>query len=303
MTLAELIQELANRVNIDNDNIDLKTLVMNPNLSQINISDELSNEFQSKLMSEDQARINPNLNTHFKKHYIGTALKTVDSKIADLVNALELDDNYRSHFDNEQNTYNKIEMIAQLIKDNKSNNNKSNNKQDSDYDKQSLLNKINELTEQLNWEKESRDYYIQDINNDWKNRLSEKELNSIFSQYNYAMDIDKDIAVQTARTLVEKKLKEKGGMYTFDDQSGFKLVNYETPDLPFTIDNKQIDFKKFVDNVLAENKLLKVNTPAEHQQTNTQATINELSVLKANMPAPAARTQTSKAISDFIAGS
>ena len=296
MTLAEFIQELANRVDFNVDDDQLKAVVTTPILSQIQAPISLAQALQSKLMTEDDAKTNPNINNHFKKHYIGTALKTVDSKLIDVLNSLEFDDNYKNEIANEQNTYNKLELIASYLK-----NNKSNNKSDiKNTDLKEYLAKIQELQSALEFEKESRQWYIDDINQNWQNKLSEKEINSIFSQYNYAVDIDKDIAAETARRLVEKKLNEKGAKYIYNE-NGISLVNAETPDLPFTIDNKKIDFKNFVDSVLSENKLLKVNsdTPQPIGQP-----INDISMLKNNqLKAPAATSQTKKAIADFIAGS
>jgi hypothetical protein len=121
----------------------------------------------------------------------------------------------------------------------------------------------------------------------------------MFSQYNYALDLDKDITISTAKGLWEKKLKEKGGKYTFTND-GLRLVNAEAPDLPFTIDNKTVDVKSFTENVLAEARLLKVQgaAPASPSSTPTPAPVQ---VNKST--APGAKNLASKALADFRAGS
>ena len=121
----------------------------------------------------------------------------------------------------------------------------------------------------------------------------------MFGSYNYALDLDKDVTVATARNLWEKKLREKGGTYHYT-ADGLKLVNAEAPDLPFTIDNKQIDIKTFTESVLAEAKLLKVNNQAP---TPTPAGVPTPTPLPNKPVSPAAKNQISKALADFRAGS
>ena len=122
----------------------------------------------------------------------------------------------------------------------------------------------------------------------------------MFSGYNYALDLDKDVTISTAKGLWEKKLKERGGKYVFTND-GLKLVNAEAPDLPFTIDNKTVDVKSFTENVLAEAKLLKVQgqTPATPTQTPTPTPTTQVT----KPTAPAAKSAISKALADFRAGS
>jgi hypothetical protein len=137
------------------------------------------------------------------------------------------------------------------------------------------------------------------VNSQWQSQLTEKELYAMFSQYNYALDLDKDVTISTAKGLWEKKLKEKGGKYMFTND-GLKLVNAEAPDLPFTIDNKTVDVKSFTENVLAEAKLLKVQgqAPATPTQTPTPAPVQV-----SKQTAPGAKSAMSKALADFRAGS
>ena len=290
MTLAEFIQELSERVQIDAADEQLKALVMNPALSNVQVPASVAASVQQRLMTENEAKINPVV----KKHFTGTALSTVDSKIKDLLDEFSFDDETKTSILTEQSTYNRIPMLAKAIADAKDRSISA-----TGGEKKALVDKISELQNLLNAEKEGRKSDIFNVNSQWESKLTEKELYAMFSQYNYALDLDKDITISTAKGLWEKKLKEKGGKYIFSND-GLKLVNAEAPDLPFTIDNKTVDVKSFTENVLAEAKLLKVQgqAPASPAATPTPAPVNI-----AKQTAPAAKAATSKALADFRAGS
>jgi hypothetical protein len=290
MTLAEFIQELSERVQIDAADEQLKALVMNPALSNVQVPSSVAASVQQRLMTENEAKINPVV----KKHFTGTALSTVDSKIKDLLDEFSFDDETKTSILTEQSTYNRIPMLAKAIADAKDRSISA-----TGGEKKALVDKISELQNLLNAEKEGRKSDIYNVNSQWESKLTEKELYAMFSQYNYALDLDKDITISTAKGLWEKKLKERGGKYIFSND-GLKLVNAEAPDLPFTIDNKTVDVKSFTENVLAEAKLLKVQgqAPASPASTPTPTPVNV-----AKQTAPAAKAATSKALADFRAGS
>ena len=290
MTLAEFIQELSERVQIDAADEQLKALVMNPALSNVQVPSSVAASVQQRLMTENEAKINPVV----KKHFTGTALSTVDSKIKDLLDEFSFDDETKTSILTEQSTYNRIPMLAKAIADAKDRSISA-----TGGEKKALVDKISELQNLLNAEKEGRKSDIYNVNSQWESKLTEKELYAMFSQYNYALDLDKDITISTAKGLWEKKLKERGGKYIFSND-GLKLVNAEAPDLPFTIDNKTVDVKSFTENVLAEAKLLKVQGQAPASPTNTP-TPTPVNVAK--QVAPAAKAATSKALADFRAGS
>jgi hypothetical protein len=290
MTLAEFIQELSDRVQIDAADEQLKQLVMNPALSNVQIPSNIAASVQSRLMTESEAKTNLNV----KKHFTSTTLGSVDSKIKDLLDEFGFDDEMKSNILTEQSTYNRIPMLAKAIADMKEKSISA-----TGGEKKVLVDKISELQNLLNAEKEARKSDIDRVNSSWQNQLTEKELYAMFSQFNYALDLDKDVTISTAKNLWEKKLKEKGGKYTFTND-GLKLVNAEAPDLPFTIDNKAVDFKSFTESVLADAKLLKVQgaSPVATTQTPTPAPIKTSA-----STAPAAKNLASKALADFRAGS
>jgi hypothetical protein len=285
MTIAELLHQLAERVDFNASDDVLKAIVTNPTLSQIQVPSELATDLNRKLMTESEAKINGNI----KKHFTATALNGVDAKVKEILDEFGFDDDSKNGIFAEQNSYNRIKLLAQSISDLKDKSITA-----TGGEKKALIDKINELTTLVNSEKSARANDIASVNAQWASKLTDKEINAMFGNYDYAMDLDKEIQIQTARNVWERELKNKGGKYVYGED-GLKLVNAETPDLPFTIDNKQVDVKQFTEGVLAQNKLLKVTKAPVQGAMPTQAP----QPISANTTA---KSQVSKALADFRAG-
>ncbi len=290
MTIAEFLQALSDRIGIDNADEGLKQIVTNPALSNIEVPSHIIQSVQKNLMTEDEAKVNYKV----KSHFIAPALSSIDKKIAEVLESIGLDEDVKEMVLGESNTYNRIPLLAKAIADTKEKASSA-----TGGDKKALLDKINELQGLLNGEREARKKDLEQVNSQWQSQLTDKELQSLFSGYDYGLDLDKDVTITTARNLWEKKLREKGGKYVYT-QEGLKLVNAEAPDLPFTIDNKSVDIRSFTDSVLAESKMLRVNkAPA----TPTGTPMPAQPAGQTPKPSPAAKSQTSKALADFKSGS
>lgn len=285
MTIAELLHQMAERVEFNSADEALKAIVTNPALSQIQVPAELATDLNRKLMTESEAKINGNV----KKHFTATALNGVDAKVKEILDEFGFDEDAKTGIFAEQNSYNRIKLLAQSISDLKDKSITA-----TGGEKKALVDKINELTNLVNAEKAAKAAEVEAVNARWTSTLTNKEIDSMFSNYDYAMDLDKEIQIQTARNVWERELKNKGGKYVYTEQ-GLKLVNAETPDLPFTIDNKQVDVKQFTEGVLAQNKLLKVTKVPAPGGTPQPAP----------QPLPGnstSKAQVSKALADFRAG-
>jgi hypothetical protein len=287
MTIAEALHQLAERVDFDSSDEALKAIVSNPALSQIAIPDNFAQALNRSLMTESEAKINGNI----KKHFTATALNGVDAKMREVLDEMGFDEESKGTIFAEQNSYNRIKLLATAISELKDKSVTA-----VGGEKKALLDKVTELQRLVNDEKSNAAKQIEAINQKWTSTLTDKEISSMFGNYDYALDVDKEIAVQTARNVWERELKNKGGKYVYTEE-GVKLVNAETPDLPFTIENKAVDIRTFTDAVLANNKLLKVAKPAT--TTNTTATAPAHSTQGTSV----AKQSVSKALADFRAGS
>ncbi len=147
MTLAEYIQTVADRIGIDNADEAIKMVVTNPALMQVQVPSTLVSMTQSKLMTEDEAKINPIV----KKHFTATALNSVDTKIKDVLDEFGFDDDIKQSILSEQSTYNRIPMLSKAIAEAKEKAISA-----TGGEKKALVDKINELQGLLNTEREAR---------------------------------------------------------------------------------------------------------------------------------------------------
>ena len=91
MTIAELLHQLAERVDFNASDDVLKAIVTNPTLSQIQVPSELATDLNRKLMTESEAKINGNI----KKHFTATALNGVDAKVKEILDEFAVVNEYQ----------------------------------------------------------------------------------------------------------------------------------------------------------------------------------------------------------------
>jgi hypothetical protein len=149
-------------------------------------------------------------------------------------------------------------------------------------DKAELENEISKLNQQvkdLNTKLQTapveRDQY-------WTEKLKTKAVQNLLTSYNYAgeKDIPKDVLIETASVLLNRKLNESKIRLEYSaDQDNISLKTESGMD--FYKDNTPISFKSFADQVLAESKLLAIPaanaaTPqaASHQPLPSQTIVN-----------------------------
>jgi len=287
MTIIEALLSLAQRANYDTSDESFQSVLMNRDLAKVEVPNEFAQVLNKTLMTESEAKINGNI----KKHFTATALNGVDAKMREVLDEMGFDEESKGTIFAEQNSYNRIKLLANAISELKDKSVTA-----VGGEKKALLDKVTELQRLVNDEKASAAKQIEAINQKWTSTLTDKEISSMFGNYDYALDVDKEIAIQTARNVWERELKNKGGKYVYTDE-GVKLVNAETPDLPFTIENKAVDIRTFTDAVLANNKLLKVAKPATTTTTTAAAPAH------ATQGQSIAKQAVSKALADFRAGS
>lgn len=289
MNVSELLQELGNRSGYDTDK--LKDIVTNPALMGLAIPDDFKSSINTGLLTIKEAQINPDV----KKHFTGVVLGHADATINELMEEYQLADDVKGTLKTEQSTYARMKLFTKALADLKDQHNKA-----SAGDKGALVNQINELNATVSTLKEAMKTELSNTELKWLNKFMDTSINSHFEKYDYAMEgVPSNIQAMTARQLFEQKLNEKGGKQKYIDGK-IVLVSATDDALPFTIDNKQVEFNSFADSVVYENKLARVkgSTPPPPQGNPPPPN------MPANkMVAPAAKAQTSQALADLRAGS
>jgi hypothetical protein len=290
MTVAEFLQDMGIRSGYDTDK--LKDIVTNPAIMGMAIPDDFKSTVSTTLLTVKEAQINPEI----KKHFTAMALNGADDTIRELMDEYQLPDDVKGTLKSEASTYNRLKLFTKALADLKDQHSKA-----SAGDKGALVNQINELNATVSTLKEAMKNDLSANDLKWLNKFMDTSINSHFEKYDYAMEgVPSNIQAMTARQLFEQKLNEKGGKQKYIDGK-IVLVSATDDALPFTIDNKQVEFNSFADSVVYENKLARVkgSVPPPPANSNTPAP---------NMPAnrmvaPAAKAATSQALADLRAGS
>lgn len=288
MNVSELLQELGNRSGYDTDK--LKDIVTNPVLMGLNIPDDFKSSIGTGLLTVKEAQINPDI----KKHFTGVVLGNADATLNELMEEYAIPDDVKGALKTEQSTYARMKLFTRALADLKDQASKA-----SAGDKGALVNQINELNATITTLKDTMKNDLSASELKWLNKFMDTSINSHFEKYDYAMEgVPTNIQAMTARQLFEQKLNEKGGKQKFVDGK-IVLVSNTDDALPFTIDNKQVDFNSFADSIVFDNKLARVKgatppppagTPPQHAPMKPITT-------------PAAKAQTSQALADLRAGS
>lgn len=248
LNLIDFISGLAERAGVDITDESLKGILTNPALASIEVPATLETAVQGKLITEDEARINPNLKKYFSAMALNVADKNLRAMAEKYLDADDLADIKRDEL--------KTAEIAQLIVE------KVKQKSagaDNAGDKKTYLAEITKLQGIIAEKEAAAMQAVAERDKYWNQTLTNKELEGLFLGYDYAMDVPKEIAAATARNLFEARLRESGGKYVYDNGT-IKLVNSESEDLPFSVNNKQVTAKQFADSIVEP--LVKKHNPA-----------------------------------------
>lgn len=287
MNLTEFINSVAERTGYASDT--LKEALNNPALAQINLPDDFKTAYNTNLLSIKEAKINPDI----KKHFAGVHLGGVDAVINDLLDEHGFADDQKNLIKGEASTYDKIKIFTKTLSALKDEAAKA-----VGGDKAKLVDEINKLNLAVSTLKDQHKNEVSSVQAQWLGKFSDHLIGSHFEKYDFAMDtIPKDVQAKTARMVFEQKLTEKGGKIKYED-GNIRLVSATDEALPFTIENKPVEFNAFADMVVAENKMIKVKgqqppaPPAPTPRSGGEPVF-----------APAAKNTVSKALEELRAGS
>jgi hypothetical protein len=289
MKVSEILHAQAERVGFDPEK--LKELVSNPAL-QIEVPNEFVNAMNTGLLTVKEAKINGEI----KKHFTGIALSSMDTTIAEMMDEYQLTDDVKGTIKGEESTYSKIKLFTKALADLKDQHASA-----AGGDKKKLVDQINDMNGQISALKTQMATELSATENKWLNKFMDTSITSHFEKYDYAMEhVPGNIQAMTARQLMEQKLAEKGGKIKYNDGK-IALVSATDDALPFTIDNKPVEFNAFADSIVFDNKLAKVKGAPATPPPNTPPINNGANPNK--IIAPAAKGQIQSALADLRGGS
>lgn len=249
--VGEFINAALIKAGVAPDNEFLKKILTNAELTKETVPDELVSQFNSTLLTIDQAKTNYDL----KNHFYGAALAPVNKELQNLATAFELSEEEIAEINGVKSTFERIPLLQ-----NKLNAAIQKKAAASGGDKGKHAEEIVRLNAEIAAAKADKDNLTNQIKSEYENKILDMALNNFMNQYSYTEAIPKDVAAMTARNIFDQTVTSKRAKYKLVNNE-LTLVNADDESLPFMQENQPVQFKAFVDKIVADNKLLKTAAP------------------------------------------
>jgi hypothetical protein len=260
MKLAALIEKLAKKAGIDTNADDFKAVT----IPDVEVADEIAGKMDKGLLNLDAAKNNADVRKALKAE----ALNGVDKKVADLLEELGIET--ADDVKNEPNSYEKITKLAKLIKDTEAAKAKSGTKVDKEgYDKQ-----IADLQKELKTAKEAVSAKETEFKSTRETDLTNYDIQLLLmgKEYSLPKEMGAKLKLQTAKAAIDMELQAKGFKIVRNENGSLAIVDKDGKPA-YSDTHEAIDPEKFFDGALAQNKLLKVNDPANPGEGNSPQTV------------------------------
>ncbi len=245
LKLADVLKSIASQSGVSETEI--KTILDNPALASIEVDDVVSTKLTAPRLSMDAAKNNPDL----KKHFTALALNGVDAGLERLATEHGLSAEDITELKALDNTSKRMDSLTSKIKTLEA----AKSTKGADTDK---LNKtIEELNGQIVKVREEKIAELKAKDDGLENERTDWTSNNVLSNFEYAMQVDKEINVLTTKALVNKEL-QKLGLNVKRENDDLVLKTSEGTDY-FDTTNKKVSYQDFATKVAANNKLLKAS--------------------------------------------
>lgn len=250
----EFITKLCTMAGIEQNDPALIDLISRSEFSNAKIADEIVQKINSSLFTLDAARNNESL----RKHYHAEILNGLDDNIHTVVDKLGIDPMIADELKSEKRTiqkYNKLVEKVLELQDKKAETKSATNKSELEGEILKLNNQIKELSVKLKEAPLERDKV-------WQDKLKSKAIENTLSSYRFANEnnIPKEVLIETAKVLLNKKLSENSVSIQYDNDKDSISLKTESG-MDFYMDNSPVSFKSYVDSILAESKMLEIPRP------------------------------------------
>jgi hypothetical protein len=246
-TLGEFINSAFQKAGIAADNEYLKRVLQNPELTKETVPDEIVSQFNSTLLTLDQAKTNYDL----KNHFYGAALAPVEKELQNLATAFEFSEEDLAELNGIKSTFSKIPALKTKL-----DNAIAKKAAAAGGDKGKHAEEIVRLNAEIAAAKAEMSNATQRISSEYEGKIVDMALNNFMSQYSFTDAIPKEVAAMTARNIFEQTVNSKRAKYKLVNNE-LTLVNADDESLPFMQENQPVQFRAFVDKIVADNKLLK----------------------------------------------
>jgi ribosomal protein L12E/L44/L45/RPP1/RPP2 len=247
--LGEHLTAIFTNAGLDNENPELKSLITK--VANVEIADELVSKFNQTHFTLEAAQNNPSIIAAVKgQHY-----RIEDKHHKEYMAKHGFDETMQAELMAEKSTAKRRELIIDKIAEITEKKTGA-----SQGEKSGLTKQLSELNAELAKIKTSHvpKEALDELDNSYKQKLSDLHYSNLLSSYNYASDLAKEEGFMIPKSKIRNALAENKLRVVFENDKP-KLEQEDGSD--YFENNVKIDFKTFADKTLAKNKLLAASTP------------------------------------------
>ena len=247
-TLGDFINNLAKQAGIPADDKQLIDVLSSDAVRTTTIPDDLAGNINKAFYTLDAARNNDTL----KDHYYALFAKGGEAHLRRLSDEMGWDSATVDAIMAEKNLMGKYAKAVETVKATAAKTAKP---------AKEVEEQISKLHADLKAAQEAAKSAVEQERSTWVNRLQSQAINGTLASFDYGLDLPKEIAIDTANALLNRKLAEAKYKVGYDPETNSISLLTEAGMLAYE-NNTPVDFKGFASRVLADNKLLKVAAPA-----------------------------------------
>lgn len=255
--LGQLLNHLASKAGVSADDQNLKNLLSNSELSKITLHSDLVSAIDNNLLSITAATDN---HPEIKKVYNAQALNAFDKRMEEVMSDAGLDDEEIEELKGVKSSYKRFEQLTAKLKEKKK-------EASAPADKSALQKQIDDLLEKAKSSDAEHQKALEKEVEKFKREKTGFELYKILNGKKTVYDTLPPKAKEAAiRQLIDAALQDKDAVLDFDDTENFIIRKSDGSNL-VGANHTKYDPSSFIDEVLAQNKVLVVTTTQQNQPT------------------------------------
>lgn len=253
-TIGELINNLALKAGIAEDNDELKSLLASPELATVQVPDTLNNTIEKSLLSVEAAKNN---HPEIKRKYTADAYNGMDTHLISILGSDTFDAADLDEIKKEVSTSKKYELAIAKLKAAKA------NAKGADKDA------INKELEAAHAAAKAAKDEVAAVKNEYESKIKNihraAAIKAVFGNYKTIYDeLPADIKTATMEALINKALQDKNADLTVDDNGNLVLMSKDGSNV-FGSNHVQLTPQSFLDQSFAP--ILKVSGPPKPNAT------------------------------------
>lgn len=261
-TIGHLLESVAKKAGIEPDDPNLISLLSNADVSKITVHTDVSSAIDNNLLSFDQALDN---HPKVKNKYKAEVMNAFDVRIKDAMEQFGLSDEQKTALTDEKSTFRRFEQLFETLKET------TKPPASPAEDKTGLQKQVDELLAANKQAQKEAAQRVAQIEQERRNDRIKYELKGMLGPIKTVFDdLPSDAKAAAIDSIINKALQDKGASFDFDEAGSFILKGKDDTAV-VGANSTKYDPQSFIDEILAQNKVLKVT---EKTDTTTQQTGN-----------------------------